>query len=270
MYIMFHICLNSDASIEEGVMGSTSNFTVRFKKPLSIPSAPDGQWSIAFIQGSIPMTINNISEAYNNNNFYYSIDSGVSWKTVPISNGYYQVEQLSKYIEASIKENGDFLPGDLTPIRLESDGSRRRVVLWFDESATTYQVKFEANEALGELLGFNPGIYTDLYEADNKPNINRGINTIYVLCSSVGTGSCARNGNQSNVLYSINLNALPGQIMNIEPNTPLWVTLGATDQDIINELSIRIIDYRGRDVDFDGFPVTMTLGFKKFYYGQNE
>lgn len=268
--IMFHVCLNSDGGFEEGISGSSSNFTTVFKKPLSVPSFPNGQWGLALYSARIPNTIPNISSSYNNNKFYYSVDSGVTWKTIVIASGYYQVEQLSKYIEAAIKENGDQLAGGFSPIRLEENGSRMRVVLYFHELAVNYRVKFDPTETLGTLLGFTPGIYSDLYEGDNIPDINRNINTLYIMCSATSAGSGYRNGIQSNCIFAVNLYGAPGSIMDVSPQSLLWVSLGATDQDIINEWTIRVVDYRGRDVDFNGAPTAFTFGLKKIYYNQNE
>lgn len=215
---------------------------------------------VALTRASFTNSIRNIRAIWNNNVFQYSPDSGVTQKQIIIPDGYYQLKDIDAYIRARIAANGDDLPGDIPPIRLLLDRSTIRVVITV---AANYQVTWIAG-GLCELLGFDPGVIdgtvTPAFSADHNPDINRGTNTLYILCDLVvGT---YLNGVEDQVLYSCTLKGAPGAIIDVAPTTPEYCPIGRQGETTIPSINIRIVDELSRPVDFDKFPVDLRLHFK--------
>lgn len=259
MYDMFPVVINS-AATDGTVSGNGSNFTVRFPRGLQLPSKPNYTWHGAVARCTYTNSTKNVTAKFRNNKFYYSVDSGVTYKTIVFPNGYYQTEQLSKYIIAEIKANGDNLPGDLSPIRIEPNGSTMRTILYIDPAASTYRVKFEATEYFGLLIGFAAGVYSGINEGDLSPDINRGIRNLYIMSDTlVAKNACYRNGLGASILFALPTGGEPGKIVHYEPNNLMWVPMAKSDNDLINEASFMWIDALNRELDFSDQPTELVI-----------
>lgn len=257
---MFHAVLNSNNLVGD-VSGSGSNYEVSFPAGLKLPSRPDHTWYVALHRATYTNSIRNIQEKFNNNKFHYSVD-GTEWTTIVFPDGYYQTDDISIYIQAVIKANGDNLPGDIPPIRINANRCTTRIVLYIDPTSG-YSVKFEAGEDFRKLLGFDAGVYDVIYEADNANDLDRGIDNIHILCRSLLGNTMFRNGTNCPLLYSLPATGAPGQVLSYTPPTLSWVPIPDSDADMIHGMNILWTDPRGNAIDFNGKNTSVFLQFKQ-------
>lgn len=254
---MFPLSVNSNAPNDQ-VTGTGSNFTVKFPRGMKVMSKPNYRWHIALVKATYRNTIPNISPNFNNNKFYYSVDSGATWKTITFPRGYYQLKQIDAYIRAEITANGDDLPGGFPIIKVEPNTATMRVTLYISNDAPATRVKFEANETFTELIGFNAGTYSTIYEGDNPPEIDRGIDNLSIMCDTLVDRSFSlRDGINSSLIYTVPMTGLPSELISFEPSNLVWVPMAKSDNDLIDSATFMWIDPRNREVDFNGFPTSL-------------
>jgi len=249
-----------------GANGTPSNFDVVLRTPITLATTPDTQWTVALIQATYWNSIRNIRASFGNNVLKYSADAGTTIKSITIPDGYYQIKQLNKFIQAEVAANGDNLPGNLPPIAILMNGATIRVVITV---AAGYQVGWNGpTDQLAALLGFDPtaaggiidgGANGIAYEGDLPPDINRGAEKLRFLCNLVQNSWS--NGVQSKILYTTTLKDIPGSVVDIDPPTPKYLNIGRSGNATIDMINIRVVDTKGREVDFNGFPVSLTLHF---------
>lgn len=235
----FLITLSSTADTSQ----PTNSFVTRFSPRLTI--SPESK--VALVSASIWYSWSNIAPEYNNNTFRYY--NGTEYKTIVIPAGNYQLPQLNAFIKAQMKVNNDYdAANDEAYISLEPNYSTLRCDLMFSAAAITkgIRVDFSTGE-LRTLLGFAAAELSVTTEGTNQVDITRGVTSIHIR-SDIHSGS-VDNGSGGEVIWSFTPALPPGNLLNIEPNTRIYLPVRSSTLD---QVRMWITDQRGQPIDLRG------------------
>jgi hypothetical protein len=237
---------------------NTSDFNIQFD---ALQLDHHNDYHIALVSYNIPYSWYNISAAQNNNQFRYSRDAGVSFRTVTIPDGNYGIEDLNLEIDALIVADG----GATGKIIFYADYNSLRVDLEITDG--NYQVDFIDGNSNNPriIMGFNSLIYTTIgvERAPNGANVTNNIDSVSINCSIVDSGSVLLNNRQSSSLFHVTDYASgPGSYLTGRPSHPVYLPVNVAGN--IHNLSISIRDQSDRIIDLNGENVTLSLHIKKF------
>lgn len=216
------------------------DFEIQFTG-LPVVLAPNGNYKNSIAVDSFTYTYDwyNISSIQQNNIFRYY--NGTTWKNITLSDGIYQLSQLTDEIYRVFRVNGDFDNSDpdkpVYYITLNPDFSTGKLDIVL---ANSYQVDFSFNTqttGLGYILGFDPVLLSGngTYTGTHIVNISNDINQIFLHCSLVGNDASYYNGNSSNIIYS---------------DTPNLPPQSVVTRDVVNRIPIEIITNRFQSIRF--------------------
>ena len=239
-------------------ISNTSNFTIQFD---ALQLDHHNDYHVALVSYNVPYSWYNISAAQGNNQFRYSRDAGVSFRTVTIPDGNYGIEDLNLEIDDLIVADG----GATGKILFYADYNSLRVDLEITD--VNYQVDFlDANSNNPRvIMGFNSLIYTTVgvERAPNGANVTNNIDSVSINCSIVDSGSVLLNNRQSSSLFHItDYQSGPGSYLTGRPSHPVYLPVNVAGN--IHNLSISIRDQSDRIIDLNGENVTLSLHIKKF------
>jgi hypothetical protein len=237
---------------------NTSNFTINFE---ALQLDHHNDYHVALVSYNIPYSWYNISAAQSNNQFRYSRDAGVSFRTVTIPDGNYGIEDLNLEIDDLIVADG----GATGKILFYADYNSLRVDLEITDA--NYQVDFlDANSNNPRLImGFNSLIYTTVgvERAQNAANVTNNIDSVSVNTNIIDSASVLLNNRQSNSLFHITDYASgPGSYLTGRPTHPIYLPVNVAGN--IHNINISIRDQSDRIIDLNGENVTISLHIKKF------
>ena len=179
-----------------------------------------------------------------NNKFRYS-PNGSTWVDLTLPPGAYNIIDINAGIKRLIKTKGH----DPDNITIEPDYNtlKSRIIL-----ANNYQVAFQDKNSKGNLrsiLGFNSKALTTNgdHDSDNLVDITP-INSITIRCSLINSSYI--NGSLTNIIHSFSPTTPPGYLMNVQPRNLIYLPI--TRQSQISQVSIRITDQSGNEIDLNG------------------
>lgn len=203
----------------------------------------DGNWQIAMIDFHTYNSIPNIT-AYNN-----QIKIGEHLITIPI--GAYQINEINQAINDILKS---LEQSDIELINIRGNNSTLKC-----EIKSTLTVDLNVENSIAPLLGFaktvlEPGkIHISQYPVDI---IN--VSDIRIECN-LATDSFV-NGAPTRTIYGFFPDVPVGHKINIRPSSLIYYPVNT---DIVDVISIRIIDQSGRPVDFSGELLTLRIHLKR-------
>ena len=225
--------------------GNTSDFVTCHD---SVILDPNKNYEVALLSLDTYNSIPNIS-VNKNNLFTYSIDDGVTWKTVALNTGAYELQAINNEIKRQIITNGD----DESVFNLSANISRLTSIVTIDKPM--YKVDFGVANSIGSVLGFNTIVIGHGYnESTNIVNIMQ-INSILVNIDIV-MGSYV-NGSQSPTLYSFYPNVPPGYKI-VERPSPSLVYYPLSRHDI-SRMRVWLTDQNGNLIDLRGETLTVRI-----------
>jgi hypothetical protein len=194
-------------------------------------------------------TYNSIPNITVNNIFKYSIDDGVSWKTITLNTGAYELQAINNEIKRQIIANGD----DENAFNITANISRLTSIVNIENP--TYKIDFNIENSIGPMLGFTKVIIGHGYnESSNIVNIMQ-VNSILVNIDII-MGSYV-NGSQSPTLYSFYPNVSPGYKIVERPNPSLiYYPLSRYD---ISRMRVWLTDQNGDLIDLRGETITIRI-----------
>ena len=170
--------------------GVTSDFITCHDSVILDPSK---NYEAALLSLDTYNSIPNIS-VNKNNIFKYSTDDGVTWKTVALNIGAYELQAINNEIKRQTITNGD----DENAMKLSANISRLTSIVTIEKP--TLKIDFSVANSIGSILGFDAKVIGHGYgESTNIVNIMQ-INSILVNIDII-MGSYV-NGSQSPTLYS--------------------------------------------------------------------
>jgi len=225
--------------------GNTSNFVTCHN---SILLDPKKEYEAALLSLDIYNSIPNITKG-KNNVFKYSIDNGVTWKTIAFNTGAYELAAINDEIKRQLIANGD----DDEAITLTTNVSRLTSIVIIENQA--YKIDFGVSNSIGSILGFGAVVIGHGYnESPNIVDIMQ-VNSILVNIDII-MGSYV-NGSPSPAIYSFYPNVAPGYKIVERPNPSLiYYPLSRHD---ISRMRVWLTDQNGNLVDTRGETITIRI-----------
>jgi hypothetical protein len=226
-------------------LNAPEDLTISFCAPIELTDKP---YEVALIKATVWYSWFNIASYYNNNSFKYF--NGTEWKDVEIPDGNYSLDELNKFIQRILIQNAD----DPDLICFIPNYSTLRLIISLKPSVQM-NLKFGT---LHEVLGYEKTIVTESSEGSKTVDITRGVNSILIHCSLIS--SSYNNGVTSDILYSFLPDKPPGNLLDISPNTPIYLPINEICQ--IKSIRMRITDQQNRPVRLNGEHATYLLHFR--------
>ena len=225
--------------------GNTSNFVTCHN---SVILDPKKEYEAALLSLDIYNSIPNITKG-KNNVFKYSIDNGVTWKTIAFNTGAYELAAINEEIKRQLIVNGD----DDEAIILTANISRLTSIVTIENQA--YKIDFGVPNSIGSILGFGSVVIGHGYnESPNIVDIMQ-VNSILVNIDII-MGSYV-NGSPSPAIYSFYPNVAPGYKIVERPNPSLiYYPLSRHD---ISRMRVWLTDQNGNLVDTRGETITIRI-----------
>lgn len=225
--------------------GNTSDFITCHD---SVVLDPSKNYEAALLSLDTYNSIPNIS-VNKNNIFTYSTDDGISWKTVTLNTGAYELQAINNEIKRQIIANGD----DESALNIAANISRLTSIVTIEN--LSYKVDFGVANSIGSLLGFDKIVVGHGYnESSSIVNIMQ-INSILVNIDII-MGSYV-NGLQSPTLYSFYPNVSPGYKIVERPNPSLlYYPISRHD---ISRMRVWLTDQNGNLIDLRGETLTIRI-----------
>ena len=102
----------------------------------------------------------------------YSPDSGTTWHHLQVSEGSYDITDISSVIEQKINQNAH-----TSGVKIPANTNTLKAVLILENG---FQVDFRYERSLNSVLGFNKTVYTSDYQESENPVDILSINSILV------------------------------------------------------------------------------------------
>ena len=214
----------------------------------SVMLDPNKEYEAALLSLDTYNSIPNITEN-KNNVLKYSTDDGVTWKTITLNTGAYELQAINNEIKRQIISNGD----DESAINITANISRLTSIVNIDNPR--YKIDFSVDNSLGPVLGFKKVTIGHGYnESSNIVSIMQ-VNSILVNLDII-MGSYV-NGSQSPTLYSFYPNVSPGYKVVERPNPSLiYYPLSRHD---ISRIRVWLTDQNGDLIDLRGETITIRI-----------
>ena len=130
------------------VSNNKTKFTTQFNPHIQLKK--NKRYEIALVNLETYHSFPNIT--HDNNNFSYSPDAGGIWYNIIIPEGSYDIEDIKKFIQQKMKQNGH----DVN-VTLSANTNTLKAVLILENN---YHVDFRPEASICSLLGFNKAVYT--------------------------------------------------------------------------------------------------------------
>jgi len=222
------------------IITNQSNHNLRLEQPIYLDQNKNYNVSLVFF--TVYNTIKNITSQ--NNSFHYK-EKDREWKTIKLSEGSYEIENLNTEIqELTGLDESKFRFGAIQYL------NRAKIIIKKDSGL---KVKFD-DESFGSILGFDNKTYTETTKAQNRPDISK-ISTINIKTNLIDGGYIRDKRN--NILHTIPTFTVPVGYKIIEkPSFPIKAPLAKKTLDVIR---IEIVDEDGNYIDFSGEEITIKL-----------
>ena len=210
-------------------------------------------YEIALLDIEAYFTFPNITNKMTHFRYYSGKDS--AWKTFEVLEGTYNIQDLQKYMNNKLDENGETKVSGKYAIEFEANGAALRCEMTI---ATGYRVDFSIPGTFNVLLGFNPIIYTaGFYLSENDLDII-DIASIYVNCDLIKNSYL--NGSSYPAIYSFFPNVPPGFKIVEKTNHPVFLPINRRN---ISSIAFWLTDQENRLINFRNQYVTIRLMIRK-------
>lgn len=222
------------------IITNKSKYELRLEQPINLDQ--NKNYNVSLIFFTVYNTIKNITSE--NNSFHYK-KKDEEWKTVELSEGSYEIDNLNMEIQK--------LTGlDESEFRFGAVQYLNRAELKIEKDSGL-NIKFDDN-SFGYILGFNNETYKETTIAQNRPDISK-ISTINIKTNLIDGGYI--NDKRNNILHTIPTFTVPVGYKIIEkPSFPIKTPLSKKNIDVI---TIEIVDEDGNYIDFSGEEITIKL-----------
>ena len=229
--------------------GRSSCLSVYINPPVELDSRY--RYCLALISLSTWNSIPNIEPG--RNKFYYYL-SDEDERVIEIPTGSYEITDIESYLQHQLK-NIAAAVGNNTLISLKPNNNTLKC-----ELKSVYDIDFGPEDSIGQLLGFSPVILdaNTLHESDNPVAIIQ-VTTIRIECNII-SGSYYTS-NPSHTLYEFTPAVDPGYSIIVEPRNLIYLPV---NRNIIDNITINILDQEGRPVNFRGEEIVVRLELRKY------
>ena len=150
----------------DGIRNSKSHdFTISFTPELTLNK--NKKYYVALDSLNMSYSWYNVAASYNNNTLLYSHDSGTNWTTITLPDGNYSYDDLNRYIQQVLQNNGHSKTG----VKLTFISSLFRVQLTLENG---FQLDLRTGY-FSDLIGYNKAIITSTGYGSSLPDITRSV-----------------------------------------------------------------------------------------------
>ena len=233
------------------MMNNKSEFTTNFSD--SICTDGTAKYEAALLSVDFYYSIPNIKRG-DNNVFVYSSDSGVSWKTIELDTGSYELGAINEEINRNMKINGDYNKQNDEPyINISPNLSKLSAIISIDSDA--YKVRFGGENSIGSVLGFPESITIGIGYTESPAIVQiTKLNSILIHTDFIMGGFV--NGSPSAVIYSFEPNIPPGYKINQTPNPIIYYPVTRNN---INRIRFWLTDQNDNLIDTRGETITIKI-----------
>ena len=231
--------------------GMKSDFTTKYSPPISLDESK--QYEAALLSIDLFNSIPNITNV--NNVLKYSKDKGVTWVTIQLDTGSYELSAISNEIQRLMVINGDYDPDADNPYFIAITANLSELKSIKHISNDLYEIDFNVPNSIGSVLGFtNETIRLGYNESPNIVNIIQ-VNSILVNLDII-SGSYV-NGSASPTIYSFYPNVSPGYKI-VERPSPSLVFYPVLRNEI-NSMRVWLTDQNNESIDLRGEQITVRI-----------
>jgi hypothetical protein len=224
---------------------NSDDLTLSFNTPIGLD--PNYHYDVALISSHVWYSYANIAAEHNNSTFRYY--NNVTYKTVTIADGVYDLPTIITMINDLMTANGD----DPTKIVFDINYNTFK-------TSVTLSGGYKVDWAYGDIhiiFGFAAVEQSATAIGSDIVDITRGVNSLLIHCDLCQSYT---NNSTSDVMYSITPSSPPGSIIAITPNNPVWLQMRQFSK--ISSIRVYITDNAGRRVNFRGEPTTFIIAIK--------
>lgn len=223
--------------------GRSTDFTITYSNPIIL----DDNWTVGLHAFTAPFSYSNIT-ASNNIFKYYN---GTVWKTLTLSVGAYNIDDINNQVKLGIETGGD----DSHAITISGNDINGTAII--DINNANYKVDFTVDNSLRTVLGFNATVLNAGY--NNSPNQAQITTLTHILVNCNIVGGSYLNDIDFPVLYSFPPKYAPYNLMVEQPQKIVYLPVKVL---YINSIRIWLTDQDGRQISLNNEPVTLRLHFK--------
>jgi hypothetical protein len=234
----------------------TINCVVKSTEPIyDVPQPrtllPGRKYRSAVVDFSSDNYFENINVVLQNNNFFYSVDKGTTWKTIKFQNGYYDIDEYQNKIFEQMIVNGDY---DKTDINNPKPYIKFSVSLSIYKSIIeitneNYSVNFNQNGTFRENLGFEKVVLMKGKHISPKRMQITHIKRVNVHCDLI-TGGYDNQGKKSDIILSFPTGEFePGRVVALRPNVPIYLLVV---KEVIDRITFKLTDQNGNVIKSEG------------------
>lgn len=232
--------------------------TSLFTNPYRIPNNAR-KCSIHLRDLSVVNFFQNITSAKGNNIIYFTNDIALPQKyTITLPDGAYSDVDVNNQVKNWLVTNG--FTDDT--VRVLGDTALQKIVIEI-KNGFGIRIPSGIHTILGYTSGytfFNNSGNNAFYVAQNKAEFNTVLSLI-VDCSLVSSNFF--NGQQTNALANVPINASIGSLIVYNPSNPLKLQANDLIGSTINNLTIKILDQQRRDITIlENWNATITIDYE--------
>ena len=215
-----------------------ADFTTEFHQPLNLRG---GNFGMTLKRITLWNSWHNISQKYKNNTFDYY--NGQEYVAMTIPDGNYTVRTLNDYFQIA---NVD--------VKITINEALSSFDLHVGKEKT-----FDISKGkLCEILGFEPGIYSDTFTGQHKGNISRGVDIFLVHCDLIS--SSRYDDGHSDILHRFTPRARPGSLIDINITEPIYIPIMNTSE--IRRIRLWLTDQDYKPVELNNHMVFYEILFR--------
>ena len=231
--------------------GMKSDFTTKYSPPISLDESK--KYEAALLSIDLFNSKPNITNL--NNVLKYSKDNGVTWVTIELDTGSYELAAISNEIQRLMNIHGDYDQNADNPYYISFTANLSELKSVVHISNDAYKIDFNVPNSIGSVLGFtNETIGMGYNESPNIVNIIQ-VESILVNLDII-SGSYV-NGSASPTIYSFYPNVSPGYKIVERPSSSL--VFCPVSRNEINSMRVWLTDQNNASIDFRGEQITVRI-----------
>ena len=239
--------------------GNSCDFTTVYPNPIILD--PHKKYEAALLSLETYNSIPNITDK--NNTFLYSVDNGLSWKSITLEKDAYELNQINSEIQRQMVNNDDY---DKTNDSFFINISISRLSSVIEITNPSYKINFDIENSIGSILGFTKETLSVGYKKSPKIVDIVNVNSILVNVDII-QGSYV-NGVNSHAIHVFSPSAGPGYKIRERPQPELIFYQVNNYQ--INDIRIWLTDQNKQLIDLQGERVTVTIAIREVNEFANE
>ena len=232
--------------------GNTCDFRTLFPHPIILNQ--NEEYEAAFLSLETYNSIPNITNK--NNKFVYSVDDGVTWKTITLEKDAYKITEINSEIQRQMILNNDY-NSESNSFYINISHSRLSALVEIKNPRC--RVNFNVENSIGSLLGFEKEVLSFGYNKSPKIVDIMNVNSILINVDLIHDSYI--DGVKGQAIHSFFPSVGPGRKIEERPQPEL--IFYPMNSHYINHVRVWLTDQKGELLDLQGERVTMRIVIRK-------